>query len=388
MIRRKRTGDRPRVVHLTTTDMSLDWLLGPQLRAFTNAGYEVIGMSAPGPHVAALEAMGVQHVPVPGFTRSTDPIQDVRAFVQLVRLLRSVRPDILHTHNPKPGVLGRIAGRIARVPLIVNTQHGLYAQPDDRWQRRWPVYAVERLASAFGDVELVQNPEDVDTLVQTLRVPERKVRLLGNGVDLERFDPDSVPAETVRSLRSSWGVGEHDLACCVVGRLVREKGIVEILEAAHSVAATDSRVKFVIIGPSDPDKADAIGQDLLQRAAADGCVLLGSRDDMAECYAASDLFLSASWREGLPRAAMEAAAMGLPIVATDIRGNRQVVADGETGVLTPVRDPAALATAVESLAADAERRAHFGAQARRRAATEFDQRRVIDRTVAAYELLG
>ena len=137
-----------RLVHLTTTDMSLDWLLGPQLQAFAAAGYEVVGMSAPGPHVAHLEAMGVRHVAVPSFTRSNNPVQDIRAFVQVVRLLRQVRPDILHTHNPKPGIIGRIAGRLARVPRIVNTQHGLYAQPTDRWQRRVPVYVVERIAAA------------------------------------------------------------------------------------------------------------------------------------------------------------------------------------------------------------------------------------------------
>ena len=382
------THERRRLVHVTTTDMSLDWLLGPQLRAFADAGYEVIGMSAAGPHVAALEAMGVRHVPVPGFTRSTDLRQDLRAFVQLLRLFRELRPDIVHTHNPKPGVLGRIAGRVARVPLIVNTQHGLYAQPDDRWQRRWPVYAVERVASAFGDVELVQNPEDVVTLVDTLRIPERKVRLLGNGVDLDRFDAASIPAQTVRSLRSSWGADEDDTVCCVVGRLVEEKGLVEILDAAHSISLTGAKIKFVIIGPSDPDKADAVDDAMLARAEADGCVILGRRDDMAECYAASDLFVTASWREGVPRAAMEAAAMGLPIVATDIRGNRQVVADGQTGLLVPLRNPAALAAAVLDLAHDPERRRRFGDAARQRAAVEFDQQRVIDRTLEAYEHLG
>ena len=380
--------ERPRLVHVTTTDMSLDWLLGPQLRAFADAGYEVIGMSAAGPHVAALEALGVHHVAVPGFTRSTDPRQDVRAFVQLLRLLRELRPDIVHTHNPKPGVLGRIAGWVARVPLIVNTQHGLYAQPGDRWQRRWPVYAVERVASAFGDVELVQNPEDVDTLVHTLRIPQRKVRLLGNGVDLDRFDPVSIPTQTVRSLRRSWGADEDDTVCCVVGRLVEEKGIVEVLDAAHSIALTGANIKFVIIGPSDPDKADAVDDAMLARAEADGCVILGRRDDMAECYAASDLFVTASWREGVPRAAMEAAAMGLPIVATDIRGNRQVVADKRTGLLGPLRNPAALADAVLDLARDPERRLRFGEAARLLAAAEFDQQRVIERTLAAYELLG
>jgi glycosyltransferase involved in cell wall biosynthesis len=376
--------DRPRLVHLTTTDMSLDWLLGPQLRAFAAAGYEVVGMSAAGPHVPALEAMGVAHVAVPSFTRSTSPVQDARAFVELVRLLRVVRPDVLHTHNPKPGILGRIAGRLARVPRIVNTQHGLYAQPGDRWQRRWPVYAVERVAASFGDVELVQNPEDLDTLVRTLRVPARKVRLLGNGVDLARFDPASVPLGARERLRAEWGIGATDVVVGTVGRLVREKGIVELLEAAHRLRTDGVAARFVIVGPGDPGKADAVTAVELERAAADGVALTGERTDMPECYAAMDVFVTASWREGFPRAAMEAAAMGLPTVATDIRGNRQVVVDGTTGLLCPVRDGAALADAIARLVADPSSREAMGRAARARAVEHFDQQAIVDRTLAAY----
>jgi glycosyltransferase involved in cell wall biosynthesis len=375
------------VIHLTTTDMSLDWLLGPQLCAFAEAGYEVVGMSAPGPHVANLEAMGIEHIAVPSFTRSTDPRQDLSAIRELVVLLRRYRPDILHTHNPKPGILGRLTGRLTGVPLVVNTQHGLYAQPSDRWQRRLPVYAAERFAAMFGHVELVQNPEDVDTLVRTLKVPARRVRLLGNGVDLARFDPTAVPAGTRERLRAEWGIAEGEVVCGVVGRLVREKGIVELLEAARELRASGVPARFVVVGPTDPDKADALDPAIFERAAADGVVFTGQRTDMPECYAAFDLFVNASWREGFPRSSMEAAAMGLPIVASDIRGNRQVIADGETGVLVPVRDAAAFARAIGALVGDPALLARQSVAARARALAEFDQHRVIDRTLDAYRLL-
>ena len=376
---------RPRLVHLTTTDMSLDWLLAPQLRAFAAAGYEVIGMSAGGKHVEHLESMGIAHVAVSSFTRSTNPLQDVKAFFQLFRLLRLVRPDILHTHNPKPGILGRIAGRLARVPLVVNTQHGLYAQPSDRWQRRWPVYAAERFAAAFGHVELVQNEEDVETLVKVLRVPARKVRLLGNGIDLERFDPDAVSPGTRARVRAEWGIADGEVLCGVVGRLVREKGIAEILEAACVLRASAPSVRFVIIGPGDPGKADAIAEATIQRARADGVVFTGERPDLPECYSAMDLFVMASWREGFPRAAMEAAAMGLPAIATDIRGCRQVVADGVTGALVPARDSAALERAVATFA----RHNPFSRQRIiDRARALFDQRRLLEITFAAYRGLS
>lgn len=378
---------RPRVVHLTTTDMSLDWLLGPQLRAFVEAGYEVVGMSAAGPHVPALEAMGVRHVDVPGFTRSSRPTHDIRAFFGLLRLLRRVRPSILHTHNPKPGVLGRIAGRLARVPLVVNTQHGLYAQPTDRWQRRLPVYAAERLAAAFGHLELVQNEEDVHTLVHTLRVPQRKVRLLGNGIDLVRFDRDVVTAEERERTRAEWGVGAHEVVFGTVGRLVAEKGIVELVEAAAVMRAAGVAARLVVVGPIDDAKGDALPADFVERAEGNGVVFTGRRDDMPHCYAAFDVFVSASWREGFPRAAMEASAMGLPIVATDIRGNRQVVVPGETGVLVPVRSAAGLAEACAELVADQVARERMGSAAARRAAVEFGDQRVIERTLDAYRLL-
>jgi glycosyltransferase involved in cell wall biosynthesis len=387
VIRRRVERQRPLVVHITTTDMSLDWLLGPQLRAFSGAGYEVIGMSSAGEHVADLEAMGIRHVDVPAFTRSNNPLHDLRAFGQLVRRLRSLRPDIVHTHNPKPGILGRIAARLTRTPMIVNTQHGLWAQPTDRWQRRLPVYAAERIAAAFGDIELVQNPEDVDTLVDTLHIPARKVRLLGNGVDLSRFDPDALDSATRSELRTQWGVTDDELVCAVVGRLVREKGVVELLEAASRLRARGVPVRFVVIGPTDPDKSDAIDDTVFTDAAADGVVFTGTRTDMPQCYAAADLFLTASWREGFPRSAMEAAAMGLATVGTDIRGNRQVIADGETGLLVPVRDADAIAAAVERLVTDTALRNGMGAAARRRAAAEFGQERVIERTLDAYRQL-
>lgn len=382
------TRAKPRVVHITTTDMSLDWLLGPQLQAIQAAGYEVIGMSAAGPHVAHLNEMGIQHVDVPAFTRSANPIQDLRAFAQLVRLLRSLRPDIVHTHNPKPGILGRIAGWLTRTPLVVNTQHGLWAQPTDRWQRRLPVYFAERFAAAFSDLELVQNPEDVTTLVETLRIPARKVSLLGNGVDLTRFTPDSVSDDARHRLRVDWDIAADEIVCSVVGRLVLEKGIIELLEAADQLRHRGVRARFVFVGPTDPNKSDAIDSAVFEKARAKGVIFAGTRSDMPECYAAADIFVTASWREGFPRSAMEAAAMGLPTVASDIRGNRQVISHGKTGLLVTVRDARGIAEAVEQLVNDTAMRSSMGVAAREKASAEFDQQRIIDLTLDCYSTLA
>ncbi|MCB1258517.1 MAG: glycosyltransferase, partial [Microthrixaceae bacterium] len=175
---------------MTTADISLELLLGPQLSAFIDAGYEVIGMSAPGPFVPAIEARGVTHVPLANATRSMAPHKDLLAIGELTKAFKELEPDIVHTHNPKPGLYGRIAARAARVPVIVNTVHGLYAQPEDRLRKRLPIYTLERIASTCSHAELVQNEEDLETLASVLRVPRSKLALLGNGVDLGRFNTD------------------------------------------------------------------------------------------------------------------------------------------------------------------------------------------------------
>ena len=375
-----------RLVHVTTTDMSLALLLGPQLRAFATAGYEVIGMSAPGEWVGQLEAGGIRHVPLRHATRAVAPTHDARAFGELRALFRALRPDIVHTHNPKPGVYGRIAARAAHVPAIVNTVHGLYATPDDTRVRRAVVYTLERLAARCSHAELVQNPEDVEVLAR-LGVPRSKLHLLGNGIDLARFDPSRVSPDRTAQLRAEIGAGPDDVVCGLVGRLVWEKGYREVFAAAARLRVTAPQVRVVVVGPHDSDKPDAITDADLDRARRDGVTFLGLRHDVEALYAAMDLYVLASHREGFPRSAMEAAAMGVPVVATRIRGCRQVVDDGRTGRLVPVRDAAALADAMADLAADAGLRRTLGEAARAKAQREFDQRCVIDTTLAVYERL-
>jgi glycosyltransferase involved in cell wall biosynthesis len=376
----------PKLIHLTTTDVSLTRLLGPQLRAFKAAGYDVIGVSAPGPHVPELKDWGIAHIPLRNATRSVDPLRDVRALGEVYALFRRVRPDIVHTHNPKPGLYGRLAARAARVPIVVNTVHGLYALPEDPWHKRAAVYSLERVAGMGSDLELVQNPEDVETLAG-LGVPRRKLTVLGNGIDLTRFDPARVPPNRRQEIRSELGVRPDDILCGAVGRLVWEKGYREVFRAAARVQKAASDVRVVVVGSSDSDKGDALRDDEIETARRAGVIFTGDRTDVVDLYAAMDVFVHASYREGFPRSTMEAAAMGLPVVATNIRGCRQVVVDGETGVLVPVRDDVAVAGAMLRLAREPQTRERMSRAARMRACEEFDDRRVIKTTLESYAKL-
>jgi glycosyltransferase involved in cell wall biosynthesis len=301
-------------------------------------------------------------------------------------MLRRLKPDIVHTHNPKPGVYGRLGARAAGVPVVVNTVHGLYTTRDDRLPRRAAVYGLERVAASCSDAELIQNLEDLETLAR-LRIPRSRLHLLGNGIDLGRFQVDATTAESRRRLRADWGVAADQVLVGAVGRLVWEKGYAEIFGATRLLRTRLPEARFVIAGPVEPGKADAVPASALAEAERDGVILLGYRADVEQVYAALDVYVLASYREGFPRSAIEAAAMGLPVVATNIRGCRQVVDDGLTGLLVPPRDERALAAAIEHLARDPQLRASMSRAAVAKARREFDERRVIDLTLNVYARL-
>jgi glycosyltransferase involved in cell wall biosynthesis/ribosomal protein S18 acetylase RimI-like enzyme len=374
-----------KVAHLTTVDLSLRYLVFPQLLAVAEAGGEVVGISSPGPWVPELEAAGIRHVPLASSTRGMNVVADLRAALELWRVLKRERFDILHTHNPKPGLYGRVLGRLAGVPIVVNTVHGLYATPDDPPAKRALVYGLEAMASRFSDAELVQSAEDLALLRRFHLSPRRRLRHLGNGIDLTRFDPARFAADDRAVVREELGVADDEILVGSVGRLVAEKGFPELFEA---VASLDDRYVLVCAGPDDPDKADALPRELIERATGDGVRFLGMRTDVDRLYAAMDIFVLASHREGFPRAAMEAAAMGLPVVATDIRGCREVVEDGVTGLLVPARDPTTLREAIVRLGEDERLRREFGRQARIRANERFDERKVVGIVMDAYRELA
>jgi glycosyltransferase involved in cell wall biosynthesis/ribosomal protein S18 acetylase RimI-like enzyme len=375
-----------RVAHLTTVDLTQRFLLLGQLLRLREEGFEVSAISAPGPWVGDLEAEGIRHIPWPHATRAWSPVSDGRALAELVGILRRERFHILHTHNPKPGILGRVAGRLTGVPCIVNTVHGLYATRDDRAARRMPVIGLERIAARFSDLELYQSEEDLAWAREIGLVDEHKGVLLGNGTDLAHFDPSAVSSKRRAALRRSLGIPEGVLLVGTAGRMVAEKGYWEFFAAAKQVRAALPDVAFLVVGGADPGKADAIPADEVERAGKD-VVFAGWREDVRDLLAIMDVFVLASWREGVPRSAIEAAAMARPLVLTDIRGCREVGRHGREALLVPPRNPERLAMALIHLLRDKALRAQLGAAARVRASERFDERKVTDTVVARYEAL-
>jgi glycosyltransferase involved in cell wall biosynthesis len=372
---------RLRVAHVTTIDLTLRMLLLEQLKCLRDEGFEVTTISAPGPWVRYIEDEGIRHIPWPHATRSWNPRHDLRAFYELIRIFRSERFDIVHTHNPKPGVMGRVAARLARVPVVMNTVHGFGARPDDRLNKRFVFMSLEWLAARFSDLELYQSTEDLSRGRKMFIKPQEKCVHLGNGVDLRRFDPRMILPDARDRVREEFGFRSEDLVVGTVGRLVGEKGYREFFDAARLVCSQNDRIKFLAIGDGDPAKGDAISSE--EMASAGKFVsFTGWREDIPELVAALDVFVLVSWREGMPRSAMEAAAMGKPMILSNIPGCRQIAQHEVEALFVSPRDAQELANAVERLASDDEMRAGMGAAARATALRRFDEQKVAATVVA------
>jgi glycosyltransferase involved in cell wall biosynthesis len=380
-----------RVAHITTVDLSLHYLLLGQLRSIQEAGYEVIGISSPGAEVPAIEAAGIRHIPIPMTRRAFTPLADLGSLWRLYRIIRRQQFTIVHTHTPKAGLLGRWAAKLAGTPIIVHTSHGLVF--DSRSPRMWRGFFIvmERLAARCSDLIFSVNHEDIATAIREGICEPKKIMALGDGgigVDTVLFSRGRFSTDDIARKRAEVGLPDQAPVVGFVGRLVREKGLLELFEAARIVRGRVPEVHLLVIGPADADKPDALSPESARAYGIDDiCHFLGLRQDMPELYALMDVLVQPSHREGFGRVLAEGAAMEVPAVATDIRGCREAVAHGRNGLLVPLGDVQALADAVVELLTDREKARLMGAEGRRMALERFDERLVFEKVKAEYARL-
>lgn len=348
--------------------------------AALNAGYEVHVATAPGYAVTEIEAAGLAHHPLSLSRSGVHPIREMRAFVELFCLMRRLRPDVVHLVTIKPVLYGGIVARFTRVPGMVAAVSGLgfvfTASGLKANLMRRAVGVLYRLALGGKNLRVIfQNTDDRDALMQQRAVTQDKVVMIrGSGVDLSTHpalpEPDGIPVVTF------------------VGRLLRDKGIREFAEAAHLLKKQGVDARFWLVGDLDPDNPTSITQaELNVWRREDGVELLGFRKDVARLFANSNLVVLPSYREGLPKVLIEAAACGRAVVTTDVPGCRDAIVPGETGLLVPVRDAAALAAAIRKLLEDPELRKRMGRAGRALAEREFDIKDIVDAHLAVYRQL-
>lgn len=366
-----------KVCQLCAVDFTLDKFLLPLVDGMQAEGWDVVSVCSNGPAISILRQRGHAILTV-GIPRSLNPLRLIAPFWRLFRLFRRERFDLLHAHTPVAALIGRMAARLAGVPMVVYTAHGFYfhdAMP--AWKYRLFV-EIERLGAWFTDLLFTQSSEDAQTAINEKLLPPERVLAIGNGVDPTRFDP--AVRRSCDAVRAELGLPVGAPVIGMVGRLVGEKGVREFLAAAETIAADFPEVHFLLVGERlESDHADPVDEALAHAKSTLGTKLAlpGMRKDIPDLMGAMDIFCLPSYREGMPRTIIEAMMSGLPVVATDIRGSREEVVANETGLLVPARDAAALAEAfARLLQAPAEARA-MGEAGRRRALRLYDERKVV-----------
>jgi glycosyltransferase involved in cell wall biosynthesis len=352
----------------------------PIARAARDAGAQVCVATRVRDHAAPITAEGFTLIALELSRSGRNPFQDLRLLADLIRLYRRERPDIVHHVALKPALYGSIAAWITGVPATINAfagmgfvfiSNGIFA----RLLRPVIGGAFRFLLNRKSSRVIVQNRDDRALFEDRIGVARHRIVVIrGSGVDIDHFCP--VPPPT------------GPLVATCVARMLWDKGIGELVDAARLLRQRGIDLRIRLVGPVDDNPA-SISPSQLAAWCREGIVEIpGPSTDIAREYANAHIAVLPSYREGLPKSLLEAAAAGLPLIATDVPGCREICRHGETGLLVPARNAAALADALEQLAMDADLRARYGAAARLAAQTEFAEAIVIARTMALYAALA
>ena len=374
-----------KVVLFANTDWYLYNFRRSLALALKQQGYELLLISPPGPYGEKLRKLGLRWEPVPMDRRSLNPLREARLLAWLVSLFRRERPALVHGFTIKCAVYGSLAARLAGVPARVNAVAGMgYVFTSNDMKARLLRPVVRMLMHAAldgGNARLVlQNPDDVALFERAGFVDSSRIRLIpGSGVDCSRFTARSAECPPAQPLR-----------VLLPARLLWDQGIAEYIAAARQLKAEGRAIHFLLAGDPDPGNPAAVPESDVRGWVGEGAVeWLGHVDDMPALFASVDVVVLPSYREGLPKGLIEAAACALPLVTTDVPGCREVVTDGVDGLRVPVRDAAALAQAIARLQDDPALAYRLGEAARAKALSQFDERVVLAATLAVYEeLLG
>lgn len=359
--------------HVTTVPETLGFFRG-QIAFFKERGFAVHAVSSPG--VLLKEAASREGIPVypVAMPRRISLIADLKALYQLFRLFRRFQPDIVHAHTPKGGLLGVLAARLARVPIVIYTMRGLPYVTATGVKRKI-LMGTETLACRLADRVLAVSFSLSQQALDMGFCSPAKIRVLScgssNGVDAKgRFNPYKINPDLPRAIRNLYQIPSDALVIGYVGRIVRDKGMVELGEAWQRLRDAFPELYLLLVGPLEPQ--DPIPDLLLKQLEDDPRVVFtGGVEDTVSYYTAIDILVLPTYREGFPNTPLEAAAMELPVVATRVDGCVDAVVDGVTGLLVPPGDRAALPRAISQLLLNPAQREQMGKEGRQRVLQDF-----------------
>jgi len=368
----------PKLIRITTVPLSLKLLLTDQMKFMKASGWEVIMVSADGKEVnEVVRREGCEHRVIP-FTRKITPLRDLYCIWLLIKLFKEEKPDIVHTHTPKAGLLGMMAAAIAGVSVRIHTLAGLPYLVTAK-QKRKMLVAMEKLTFR-SCTELWPNSFSLkDFILKENLVDPAKIRVIeegsSNGVDIEAFDRDELKENHLVAAMMRVAPAENDFIILAVGRLVKDKGIEDLIEAFLQSKIVN-KSKVVLLGSFEQDLNPLSAEVIRKINDHPRIVHIEWSNHVSHYMAISDVLVHASHREGFPNVLLEAGAISCPIICSDIPGNIDLVSHQKTGLVYPVRDRQALKEALEFAFVKKERMYDFADQLHREVVEKYNRPRL------------
>ncbi len=382
------------LIRITTVPMSLDKLLGNQL-SFMNRHFKVTAVSADQKELERVAAKyGVSHYHVE-LTRAITPVQDLKALWKLYRFMKKTKPEIVHTHTPKAGLIGMMAARMARVPVKMHTVAGMPLMEATGIKRK-VLNFTEKITYACADKVYPNSFVMRDIILQEQFCPAEKLQVIGNGstngLDLDHFKPEHITGDQRSVLRHQLGISAEDFVFVFVGRLVADKGINELVAAFKQICKFTnlqirSHPKLLLVGPLESELDPLEEATLKEIETNTNIITVGYQQDVRPYFAISDALAFPSYREGFPNVVMQAGAMGLPSIVTDINGCNEIIVDGENGTIIPPKNTEALQAAMHKMLTDVSWRTELQRNARPMIASRYDQQLVWNEILKEYRRL-
>ena len=369
--------NRTKILYLVTEDWYFLSHRLPLARDRRDAGWDVVVATRTGIFGDEIESEGFLLVPIRMRRRGRMILSELSAIFELIRIFRIHKPDIVHNVGLKPVIYGSIAALLSRTLPVVNTLAGMgyvfsAGHLTIRVARALIKLSLRPCLSARNHWLIVQNKVDATVLTESKLAPKsRTVIIKGSGVDTDHFKPTPEP--------------DGPIVAAVVSRMLKDKGIREVVLAARELKRRDVQVEIWLVGDPDLENPTSLSSEDLNQWAAEGCIRwFGHQRDIATIWAQAHIALLPSYREGMPMALLEAAACGRPVITADVPGCNELVNDGVNGLLVPIRDWFGLADAIQLLVGSSELRAKFGAAARETVCAEYSQQEIVENTQNLY----
>ncbi|OYQ32118.1 glycosyltransferase family 1 protein [Flavobacterium cyanobacteriorum] len=381
---------KKKLIRITTVPISMNILLKGQLK-FMNEHFDVIGVTGRDEkhfdEVTLREGVRMHAIDM---KRTISPLNDLLTLFKLYRFIKNEKPYIVHTHTPKAGLLGMLAAKFAGVPVKMHTVAGMPLL-GTKGLKRILLNNIEKITYLCADKIYPNSKGLKDIIIKHKFCRPDKLKIIANGssngINTEFFSTDYTgdKIQLKQDLKHELGIKPADIVYTFVGRLCTEKGINELIGAFTKLLCSYNNVKLLLVGPFEKENG-VLGQETIKQIQnVPGILAVGRHDDIRPYLLCSDIFVFPSYREGFPNVVLQAGAMGLPCIVTDINGCNEIITDGHNGLIIPVKDSGALYMALEKLYTDSALREKLSVNARQSVKSKFSQENVWQELLKEYK---